>query len=48
MSAPLTALTETGVSIWLDDLSRGRLIEGSVARPVAPAVAGLLARILGR
>lgn len=28
MSDPLT---EAGVSIWLHDLSRGRLIEGSVA-----------------
>lgn len=35
MSDPLTALTEAGVSIWLDDLSRGRLIEGSLARLVA-------------
>ncbi|WP_432420533.1 transaldolase [Nocardia carnea] len=35
MSDPLTALSEAGVSIWLDDLNRGRLIEGSLARLVA-------------
>ncbi|MGY1901250.1 transaldolase [Nocardia gipuzkoensis] len=35
MSDALTALTEAGVSIWLDDLSRQRLIEGSFARLVA-------------
>jgi transaldolase len=31
MSEPLTALTEAGVSIWLDDLSRQRLTSGSLA-----------------
>ncbi|NMN99057.1 transaldolase [Antrihabitans stalactiti] len=35
MSDPLTTLTEAGVSIWLDDLSRERLIDGSLARLVA-------------
>ncbi|MFJ9371089.1 transaldolase [Nocardia sp. NPDC101769] len=35
MSDPLTALTEAGVSIWLDDLSRQRLSDGSLARLVA-------------
>ncbi|MFF4028027.1 MULTISPECIES: transaldolase [Nocardia] len=34
MSDPLTALTEAGVSIWLDDLSRQRLTDGSLARLV--------------
>jgi transaldolase len=31
MTDPLTALTEAGVSIWLDDLSRERLLTGSLA-----------------
>ena len=31
MTDPLTALTEAGVSIWLDDLSRERLTSGSLA-----------------
>ena len=31
MTEPLTALTEAGVSIWLDDLSRDRLTSGSLA-----------------
>jgi transaldolase len=31
MTSPLTALSEAGVSIWLDDLSRERLISGSLA-----------------
>jgi transaldolase len=31
MTNPLTALTEAGVSIWLDDLSRERLVSGSLA-----------------
>ncbi len=35
MSTSLTALTEAGVSIWLDDLSRERLTSGSLARLVA-------------
>ncbi|MBV7701588.1 transaldolase [Nocardia nova] len=35
MSDPLTALTDAGVSIWLDDLSRQRLIDGGLARLVA-------------
>ncbi len=34
MSDPLTALTEAGVSIWLDDLSRERLTDGGLARLV--------------
>lgn len=35
MTAPLTTLTEAGVSIWLDDLSRDRLASGSLAGLVA-------------
>jgi transaldolase len=35
MTDPLTALTEAGVSIWLDDLSRDRLTSGSLADLVA-------------
>jgi transaldolase len=35
MTAPLTALAEAGVSIWLDDLSRQRLVSGSLADLVA-------------
>ena len=31
MTDPLAALTEAGVSIWLDDLSRDRLTSGSLA-----------------
>ncbi|WP_063024594.1 transaldolase [Nocardia niwae] len=31
MPNPLTALTQAGVSIWLDDLSRERLTDGSLA-----------------
>jgi transaldolase len=31
MTDPLTSLTEAGVSIWLDDLSRDRLTSGSLA-----------------
>ncbi|MEV6102011.1 transaldolase family protein [Nocardia sp. NPDC051981] len=31
MPDPLTALTRAGVSIWLDDLSRERLADGSLA-----------------
>ncbi|MFE3262089.1 transaldolase [Nocardia sp. NPDC059091] len=31
MPDPLTALTQAGVSIWLDDLSRERLADGSLA-----------------
>ncbi|MFI6172946.1 transaldolase [Nocardia sp. NPDC051052] len=34
MSDSLTALTEAGVSIWLDDLSRARLTDGSLQRLV--------------
>jgi transaldolase len=34
MSDPVTMLTEAGVSIWLDDLSRERLVGGSLARLV--------------
>ena len=34
MSDPATILTEAGVSIWLDDLSRERLVGGSLARLV--------------
>ncbi|HEX5403308.1 MAG TPA: transaldolase family protein [Pseudonocardiaceae bacterium] len=42
MTNPLTALTDAGVSIWLDDLSRARLTSGSLARLVAEAhVAGV-------
>ncbi|MFJ4985967.1 transaldolase family protein, partial [Streptomyces sp. NPDC088732] len=32
---PLRRLTDAGVSIWLDDLSRGRLTSGGLARLVA-------------
>ncbi|MGI8458104.1 MAG: transaldolase [Propionibacteriaceae bacterium] len=35
MSDPVTSLTEAGVSIWLDDLSRERLRTGSLADLVA-------------
>jgi transaldolase len=35
MSAALTELSEAGVSIWLDDLSRKRLVSGSLADLVA-------------
>ena len=35
MTDPLAALTEAGVSIWLDDLSRDRLTSGSLADLVA-------------
>ena len=35
MTDPLTALTDAGVSIWLDDLSRDRLTSGSLADLVA-------------
>jgi len=34
-ATPLAALAAAGVSIWLDDLSRGRLTSGSLARDVA-------------
>jgi len=34
MSDPVTMLSEAGVSIWLDDLSRERLVGGSLARLV--------------
>lgn len=35
MNDPLTALTHEGVSIWLDDLSRDRLMSDSLAELVA-------------
>ncbi len=35
MSTPLAALSEAGVSIWLDDLSRERLQSGSLAKLIA-------------
>ncbi|HEU5270894.1 MAG TPA: transaldolase family protein, partial [Jatrophihabitans sp.] len=35
MADALTALTDAGVSIWLDDLSRDRLTSGSLAELVA-------------
>ncbi|HEY1643326.1 MAG TPA: transaldolase [Streptosporangiaceae bacterium] len=35
MTDPLTALTQAGVSIWLDDLSRDRLVSGSLAELAA-------------
>ena len=35
MTVSLTALTDAGVSIWLDDLSRERLTSGSLAELVA-------------
>ena len=31
MASPLSALGDAGVSIWLDDLSRERLVTGSLA-----------------
>jgi transaldolase len=31
MASPLTALSDAGVSIWLDDLSRERLVSGKLA-----------------
>ncbi|MGO1594757.1 MAG: transaldolase family protein, partial [Ancrocorticia sp.] len=31
MNSPLKALSDAGVSIWLDDLSRGRLKTGNLA-----------------
>jgi transaldolase len=34
-ATPLAALAAAGISIWLDDLSRGRLVSGSLARDVA-------------
>jgi transaldolase len=34
-ATPLSALAAAGVSVWLDDLSRGRLTSGSLARDVA-------------
>ncbi len=34
-TAPLTALTDLGVSVWLDDLSRTRLDSGSLADLIA-------------
>ena len=34
MTDPLTRLTEQGVSVWLDDLSRERLVTGSLHRMV--------------
>ncbi|MBU6213029.1 MAG: transaldolase [Actinomycetales bacterium] len=33
--SPLAALGQAGVSVWLDDLSRGRLESGSLARLIA-------------
>lgn len=33
--APLTALTQAGVSIWLDDLDRQRIASGDLARLIA-------------
>lgn len=33
--SPLSELSDAGVSIWLDDLSRERLISGSLAADVA-------------
>jgi len=35
MADPLTVLAEAGVSIWLDDLSRDRLVSGTLAELVA-------------
>jgi transaldolase len=35
MSDPLSDLSSRGVSIWLDDLSRQRLVTGSLAGLVA-------------
>ncbi len=32
MADPLLELTRAGVAIWLDDLSRARLAEGSLVR----------------
>ncbi|MCZ4097439.1 transaldolase [Streptomyces sp. SID13666] len=35
MTDTLAQLSESGVSVWLDDLSRQRLVEGSLARLIA-------------
>ena len=35
MADPLAALSETGVSIWLDDLDRHRIASGGLAALVA-------------
>jgi transaldolase len=35
MADPLTDLNQMGVSIWLDDLSRQRLVTGSLADLIA-------------
>ena len=34
MTDPLNRLSDAGVSIWLDDLSRVRLVDGSLGRPL--------------
>ncbi|MGH3705802.1 MAG: transaldolase family protein, partial [Agromyces sp.] len=34
-SSPTAALSEAGVSIWLDDLSRERIASGDLARLIA-------------
>ncbi|BDZ53008.1 hypothetical protein GCM10025870_00810 [Agromyces marinus] len=34
-TSPTTALSEAGVSIWLDDLSRGRIVSGDLERLIA-------------
>lgn len=40
-SAPLTALADAGVSVWLDDLSRDRIDSGGLARLVDAGVVGV-------
>ncbi len=38
MADALSALSDAGVSIWLDDLSRERLVTGSLARLAARTI----------
>ncbi|MCG2800048.1 MAG: transaldolase [Cellulomonas sp.] len=38
---PLTALADAGVAVWLDDLSRSRLISGNLAALVGRGVVGV-------
>ena len=40
-SSPLHSLSDAGVSVWLDDLGRDRLVTGELARLVADGVKGV-------
>ena len=40
-SSPLHSLFDAGVSVWLDDLGRDRLVTGELARLVAGGVKGV-------